>query len=174
MTQSFDFEQALKALQTGKNQTDKEGILFPLIKQLTKAALNTEIELHLEQDAHPNRHNGISQKTIKHASGSFELDVPRNRQSTFEPQLIKKHQTTLTDEMDRQILSMFSKGMSYRDIHQHVKDMYGINVSVGTINRFSCSHSQYFSSSRGSVMRDSSNPQLDEICGIKASKSLYG
>ncbi len=134
MTQSFDFEQALKALQAGKNLTGKEGILSPLIKQLTEAALNAEIEQHLEQDKQPNRRNGTSQKTVKHASGSFELDAPRDRQSTFEPQLIKKHQTTLTDEMDRQILSMFSMGMNYRNIHQHVEDMYGINVSIGTIN----------------------------------------
>ncbi|WP_299495589.1 hypothetical protein [uncultured Shewanella sp.] len=55
MTQSFDFEQALKALQAGKNLTGKDSILSPLIKQLTEAALNTEINQHLEQDTQPNR-----------------------------------------------------------------------------------------------------------------------
>ena len=134
MTNEFNFEQALKSLQDGKALTGKDGILSPLIKQLTEAALSAELEQHLEQDTLPNRKNGKTSKTIKHASGSFELDTPRDRNGSFEPQLIKKNQTTLTDEIDRQILSMFSMGMSYRDMTKHVEDMYGINVSSGTIN----------------------------------------
>ncbi|WP_261873177.1 IS256 family transposase [Vibrio rarus] len=134
MTQPFDFDQALKALQAGKSLTGKDSVLGPLIKQLTEAALTAELELHLENDPISNRKNGKTSKTIKHPSGSFELDAPRDRNGTFEPQLIKKGQTTLTDEIDRKILSMFSMGMSYRDINKHVEDMYGINVSSGTIN----------------------------------------
>tara|TARA_R110000851_G_C13015368_1_gene559686 strand:+ start:58 stop:1260 length:1203 start_codon:yes stop_codon:yes gene_type:complete len=134
MTKDFNFEQALKDLQDGKALTGKDGILSPLIKQLTEAALNAELELHLENDNLPNRKNGRTRKTIKHASGRFDLDTPRDRNGSFEPQLIKKNQTTLTDEIDRQVLSMFSMGMSYRDITKHVEDMYGINVSSGTIN----------------------------------------
>lgn len=134
MTQSFDFDQALKALQAGKSLTGKDSVLGPLIKQLTEAALTAELEQHLESEPQPNRKNGTTSKTIKHPSGSFELDAPRDRNGTFEPQLIKKGQTTLTDEIDRKILSMFSMGMSYRDINKHVEDMYGINVSSGTIN----------------------------------------
>ena len=134
MTQPFDFDQALKALQAGKSLTGKDSVLGPLIKQLTEAALTAELEQHLESEPQPNRKNGKTSKTIKHPSGSFELDAPRDRNGTFEPQLIKKGQTTLTDEIDRKILSMFSMGMSYRDINKHVEDMYGINVSSGTIN----------------------------------------
>lgn len=134
MTQPFDFDQALKALQAGKKLTGKDSVLGPLIKQLTEAALTAELEQHLESEPQPNRKNGTTSKTIKHPSGSFELDAPRDRNGTFEPQLIKKGQTTLTDEIDRKILSMFSMGMSYRDINKHVEDMYGINVSSGTIN----------------------------------------
>jgi len=134
MKNEFNFEQALQDLQSGKALTGKDGILSPLIKQLTEAALNAELENHLENDPQPNRKNGRMSKTIKHSSGSFELDTPRDRNGTFEPQLIKKSQTTLTDEIDRKILSMFSLGMSYRDINQHVEEMYGINVSAGTIN----------------------------------------
>ncbi|WP_261874898.1 IS256 family transposase [Vibrio rarus] len=134
MTQPFDFDQALKALQAGKSLTGKDSVLGPLIKQLTEAALTAELEQHLENDPISNRKNGKTSKTIKHPSGSFELDAPRDRNGTFEPQLIKKGQTTLTDEIDRKILSMFSMGMSYRDINKHVEDMYGINVSSGTIN----------------------------------------
>lgn len=134
MTNEFNFEQALKDLQDGKALTGKDGILSPLIKQLTEAALSAELEHHLDNDKLPNRKNGKTSKTIKHASGSFELDTPRDRNGSFEPQLIKKNQTTLTDEIDRKVLSMFSLGMSYRDINKHVEDMYGINVSSGTIN----------------------------------------
>lgn len=96
--------------------------------------MNAELEQHLENDNFPNRKNGKTNKTIKHASGSFDLDTPRARNGSFGPQLIKKNQTTLTDEIDRQALSMLSMGMSYRDITEHVEDMYGINVSSGTIN----------------------------------------
>ncbi|ABE55340.1 transposase, mutator type [Shewanella denitrificans OS217] len=134
MTQPFNFEQALKDLQAGKNLTGKDSILGPLIKQLTEAALQAELEQHSAHDEQPNRKNGKTAKTIKHPSGSFELDTPRDRNGSFEPQLIKKNQTTLTDEIDRKVLSMFSMGMSYRDINQHVEEMYGINVSSATIN----------------------------------------
>ena len=134
MTNSFDFEQALTDLQAGKSLTGKDGILGPLIKQLTEAALNAELEHHLANDNQSNRKNGRTSKNIKHPSGNFELDTPRDRNGTFEPQLVKKNQTSLSDEIDRKILSMFSLGMSYRDINAHVEEMYGINVATGTIS----------------------------------------
>ncbi len=133
MNKDFDLEQAIKALQSGQDLTGKDGFLTPLIKQITEAALKAELEQHLEDDEQPNRKNGSSKKTIKSSVGSFELDTPRDRSGTFEPQLVKKNQTKLTDEIDRKILSMFSLGMSYRDIRSHVEDMYGIEVSEATI-----------------------------------------
>lgn len=133
MNKDFDLEQAIKALQSGQDLTGKDGFLTPLIKQITEAALKAELEKHLEGDEQPNRKNGSSKKTIKSSVGTFELDTPRDRSGTFEPQLVKKNQTKLTDEIDRKILSMFSLGMSYRDIRGHVEDMYGIDVSEATI-----------------------------------------
>lgn len=133
MNKDFDLEQAIKALQSGQDLTGKDGFLTPLIKQITEAALKAELEQHLEGDEQPNRKNGSSKKTIKSSVGTFELDTPRDRSGTFEPQLVKKNQTKLTDEIDRKILSMFSLGMSYRDIRGHVEDMYGIDVSEATI-----------------------------------------
>jgi len=104
----FDFNAALKQLQSGKQLTGKDGILTPLIKQLTEAALKAELELHLEEQASaPNRKNGSTSKTIKTSSGSFELDTPRDRAGSFEPQLVKKHQTCLSDEIESKILSMY-------------------------------------------------------------------
>ena len=134
MTNSFDFDEALQDLQNGKPLTGQDSVLGPLIKQLTEAALNAELEYHLANDEQHNRKNGKTRKTIKHPSGNFELETPRDRNGTFEPQLVKKSQTTLTDEIDQKILSMFSMGMSYRDINKHVEEIYGINVSTGTIN----------------------------------------
>lgn len=133
MNKDFDLEQAIKALQSGQDLTGKDGFLTPLIKQITEAALKAELEQHLEGDEQPNRKNGSSKKTIKSSVGTFELDTPRDRSGTFEPQLVKKNQTKLTDEIDRKILSMFSLGMSYRDIRGHVEDIYGIDVSEATI-----------------------------------------
>ncbi|VAW47694.1 Mobile element protein [hydrothermal vent metagenome] len=107
MTPSFNFEQALEDLKSGKYLNGKDGILTPLIKQLTEAALKAELKHHLEQEDEPNRCNGVSKKTIKTGDSRFELD--------------------------RKILSLFSHGTSYRDIQQHVYDMYGINISTGTM-----------------------------------------
>jgi len=133
MTRSFNFEQALEDLKSGKELNGKDGILTPLIKQLTEAALKAELQHHLDQEDEPNRRNGTSKKTIKTGSSSFELETPRDRAGTFEPQLIKKNQTQLTPELDRKVLSLFSHGTSYRDIQQHVHDMYGVNISTGAM-----------------------------------------
>ena len=134
----FDFDDALKSLQAGKPLSGKDGILTPLIKQLTEAVLAAELEAHIETEEsgnNPNnRKNGRSSKTIKSTSGSFELATPRDRTGTFEPQLIKKHQTYLTDEIERKVLSLYALGSSYRDISSHIEELYGIGVSSATIN----------------------------------------
>jgi len=134
MSEKFDFEEALKALQSGQAITGKDGVLAPLIKQLTEAALEGEIESHIADDVVPNRRNGKSKKTIKSTSGKFELETPRDRAGTFEPTVVKKHQTTVSDEIESKMLSMFGLGMSYRDIAGHVEEMYGISVSTATIS----------------------------------------
>ncbi|RIC83639.1 IS256 family transposase, partial [Escherichia coli] len=89
------------AVQSGQALTGKDGILTPLIKQLTETALAAELDSHLAQDVEVNRKNGSGKKTIKAPTGSFELATPRDRNGYFEPQLVKKHQTTLSDELER-------------------------------------------------------------------------
>jgi len=133
MSQPFDFEKALKDLQSGKDLVGKDGVLMPLMKQLSEAMMTAEIEHHIESSDEPNRKNGTGSKTIKTGAGSFELNAPRDRAGSFEPQLIKKNQTYLTPEIDRKLLSLFSHGMSYRDMKYHIHDMYGIEVSTGAI-----------------------------------------
>lgn len=129
----FDFQEALKAIQGGKPLLGKEGILTPLIKNLTEAALEGELDSHLGQEIAANRRNGKSKKTIKSLNGNFELDTPRDRTGTFSPQLVKKHQTTINDELERKIIALYGLGMSYKDISAHLEEMYGLEVSTGTL-----------------------------------------
>ena len=120
--------------------TGSDGVLTPLIKQLTEATLQAELDLHLAQQRQldepiaANRKNGYTSKTMKTSSGSFELDTPRDREGSFEPQLVKKQQIHLTDEIDRKTLGLFAIGMSYQDISQHIKEMYALDVSSTTIS----------------------------------------
>lgn len=77
----------------------------------------------------------MNKKTIKGTSdGTFELETPRDRNGTFEPQIVKKHQTTLSDEIEEKILSMYGLGMSYRDISSHIEEIYQISISTATIS----------------------------------------
>jgi transposase-like protein len=134
MAEKFDFEAALKAVQSGQSITGKDGVLGPLVKQLTEAALEGELDSHLADEVAGNRRNGKSRKTVKSSSGTFELETPRDRAGTFEPKLVKKHQRTVSDEIETKILSMYGLGMSYSDIAGHVEEMYGISVSSATIS----------------------------------------
>jgi len=129
----FDFKKALEAVQNGQPLLGKEGILNPLIKQLTEAALEGEIDSHLAQELSVNRRNGKSLKTIKSLNGNFELSTPRDRTGTFSPQLVKKHQTTISDEIEGKIIGLYGLGMSYKDISSHLQEMYGLEVSSGTL-----------------------------------------
>ena len=134
----IDFNEILEEFKSGKRLTGKDGLLAPLIKQLTEAALEAEIESHIANDVLSgtrNRKNGANKKTIKGTSdGTFELETPRDRNGTFEPQLVKKHQTTISDEIEEKILSMYGLGMSYRDISTHIEEIYQVTISTATIS----------------------------------------
>ena len=134
----FDFNEVLEQFKSGKNLTGKDGLLAPLIKQLTEAALEAEVESHIANDVLSgtrNRKNGVNKKTIKDLSnGSFELETPRDRNRTFEPQIVKKHQTTISNEIEDKILSMYGLGMSYSDISSHIEEIYQVSISTATIS----------------------------------------
>jgi transposase-like protein len=134
MTDKFDFNEALKAIQSGQAISGKDGVLAPLLKQLTEAALEAELDSHLADDVAPNRKNGKSSKRIKTSEGKIDLDTPRDRAGSFEPQFIKKHQTSVSDEIESKILSMYGRGLSYSDIREHVDEIYGISVSTAAIS----------------------------------------
>ncbi len=134
----FDFNEILNQFRNGKRLTGKDGLLSPLIKQLTEAALEAEVESHIANDVlngKVNRRNGFNSKTIKGTSdGSFLLETPRDRNGTFEPQIVKKHQTTISDEIEEKILSMYGLGMSYTDISSHIEEIYQVPISTATIS----------------------------------------
>ena len=134
----FDFNEILNQFRSGKRLTGKDGLLAPLIKQLTEAALEAEVESHIANDVlngNRNRKNGVNKKTIKGLSdGSFELETPRDRNGTFEPQIVKKHQTTISNEIEDKILSMYGLGMSYTDISSHIEEIYQVSISTATIS----------------------------------------
>lgn len=125
---------SLNAIQAGKPLLGQEGILTPLIKNLTEAALEAELDSHLGQEISANRRNGKSQKTIKSLNGNFELRTPRDRDGTFAPQLVRKHQTSLNDEIEQKIIAMYGVGLSYQDIAGHLRDLYGLEVSTGALS----------------------------------------
>ncbi len=134
MSHPFDFDKALKALQSGQALTSKDGILTPLIMQLTEAALSAELESHLAQDMDANHKNDSGKKTIKAPTGTFELATSRDRNGSSEPQLVKKYQVTLSDEIERKSICLFALGMSYQDISREIEDLYAFSVSTATIS----------------------------------------
>lgn len=127
-------EQAVKRLREGHSLEGKDGVLAPLIKRLVEAGLNGELEAHLERSPKLNRRNGKTGKQVKTAFGSVEIETPRDRNSSFEPQLLPKRQTTLGDGLDHKVIALYGLGMSYKDICKHLEELYGLTVSPATLS----------------------------------------
>jgi transposase-like protein len=139
---NFDFEafktQALADMKAGKPMWGKEGVFTPLMKQFLEASLEGEMDAHMalcaDDPLAENRRNGKSSKRVKSLDGSFELETPRDRESSFEPQIVKKRQTVLNASLDNKILALYGLGMSYQDIASHIEEMYDFEVSPATIS----------------------------------------
>ena len=112
--------------------------MTPLIKKILEAALEGEMESHLaecENQDQSNRRNGKSKKTVKTGTGSFELETPRDREGSFEPEIVKKRQTVLNESLDNKVLSLYALGMSYVAIAEHLSELYGLDVSTAKISQ---------------------------------------
>jgi putative transposase len=137
-------EKKLKALATElakglKTEADRNQFSRMLTKLTIETALNAELTDHLGHEKNApksgsNTRNGYSSKTLLSDDGEIEILTPRDRESTFEPQLIKKNQTRIT-QMDSQILSMYAKGMTTREIVATFKEMYDADVSPALIRK---------------------------------------
>ena len=82
-----------------------------------------------------NSRNGHSRKTLRTSFGEVEVSVPRDRKGEFEPQVLKKNQTSISQDIEEKILSMYAKGMTTGDIETHIRDIYGIEVSDTTVSQ---------------------------------------
>ena len=138
----LDFEafrkEAAKRIKAGQPLTGESGILTPLLKSIVEASLDAEIEQHMEdcdEAGVTNRRNGKLSKTVQTGSGPIEIETPRDRAGTFEPEIIKKRQTILNESLDNKVLGLFGLGMSYQDIRNHMQEMYGTEVSDGLLSK---------------------------------------
>ncbi len=117
-----------------------DGLSKELMKALVERMMAGELNHHLGYEKHEvagyksgNTRNGKSKKTLKTESGEVTIDVPRDRQGTFEPQIVEKHQTRF-EGFDAKIISMYALGMTVRDIQGHLHEMYGVDVSAALIS----------------------------------------
>lgn len=118
----------------------QDGLLQQLTKALVERALNGELTHHLGYEKHATRNdpsgnsrNGTTPKTLRGKRGQVQIDVPRDRHAEFEPQLIKKNQTRF-DGLDEKIISLYSRGMTQREIQGHLEEIYGVEVSPSLIS----------------------------------------
>ena len=124
-----------------RDMTDVQRMLKVLFKDTVETMLEGEMEEHLGYEKHNsignnsgNSRNGHGQKTLKSEIGDTTISVPRDRNGEFEPQVIGKRQTR-TDDLENRVLAMYAKGMSTRDIEDHLRDIYGVEASSSLVSR---------------------------------------
>jgi putative transposase len=134
-------DELLKGYQKPEDLIGESGLLKQLTKALIERALNSELTHHLgyeknaETEANSaNRRNGTSGKTLKGDFGEVDIRVPRDRDSSFEPKIVAKHQTRWTG-FDDKVLSMYARGMTTREIQGHLQEIYGVEVSPALISQ---------------------------------------
>lgn len=125
-----------------KNFDDLKDVFKLMVGEMLENGLEGELDGELGYTKYDyrnkegeNSRNGYSKKTLKTSFGETEIKVPRDREGEFEPQLVKKNQTTLTGDIEEKILSMYAKGMTTRDIESHIQEIYGLDCSDTTISR---------------------------------------
>jgi putative transposase len=133
-------DELLAGYKTPEDLTGPEGLLKRLTGALVERALEAELTDHLGYDAHAvdgrgsgNSRNGCGAKTLQTEQGPLPIEVPRDRNGTFEPQLVKKHQRRF-DGFDDKILGMYARGMSVRDIQAQLSELYGTDISPDLIS----------------------------------------
>jgi len=133
-------DELLAGYEKPEDLTGPEGLLKQLTGALVERALGTELTEHLgyepgapEGGGSGNSRNGTSPKTLLTEQGDIPIEVPRDRAGTFEPQLVKKHQRRF-DGFDAKILSMYARGMTVREIQEHLSELYGTEVSPSLIS----------------------------------------
>ena len=140
MKEEFDFEsiknKALEQLKSGKSLLGKDGAFAPLLESILNAALEGEMDAHLTEEERDlgNRRNGKMQKQVQTPLGEVTVSTPRDQQSTFEPQFIKKRETILAEGVADRIIGLYALGNSTRQISDWMEENLGNRVSAETIS----------------------------------------
>lgn len=127
---------ALEQLRTGQSLTGKDGAFGPLLKQFLETALEAEMNGHLDylERTNGNKRNGKGSKTLKTSAGEITIETPQDRNSSFTPQIVKKRETVLAENLAPKIIGLYGLGMSFRDISSHIEEMYDVEISHSTLS----------------------------------------
>jgi putative transposase len=138
-------DQLLGEYEGPEQLTGPDGLINRLRKRLIERAAGAELERHLGYAAgaeapeeQPNRRNGVSQKTLRTMDGPVTVELPRDRDASFEPRIVPKHARSF-DGFDEQILALYAGGMTTREIQRHLRELYGVDVSDGLISEVTAS-----------------------------------
>lgn len=136
MSQNFNYQEALSKCKTMEDITGKDGLVQKIIKDAIEKILGKELSEYIDSQKNSGKNvlrNGSTKKTVKTAYGDINIDVPRTRVQGFEPEIIKKR-AVIEEGLEKQIISMYAKGMTVRDITDHVMAMYGIELSAASVS----------------------------------------
>jgi transposase-like protein len=141
---NFDYNEEVKKCKTIDDVLGKNGLVQKLVKDVLENILEAEMDEHLGRDKYQrqsdiepgerNYRNGYSQKNLRSSFGDVDLDIPRDRKSEFEPQIVKKYET-VCNELDKKIISLYAKGMTTSDIQAEIEDLYGITISPSMVSK---------------------------------------
>lgn len=141
LNSQFDLQAELAKCKTADDLTGKNGLVQRLIGTMLEQMLNKEMDEHLgykkhsiEGDRSGNSRNGNSKKNLRSNYGEIEIEIPRDRNSEFEPIAVQKHQRSISS-FDDKIISMYAKGMTTRDIQSHVEELYGFEISPSMVSK---------------------------------------
>lgn len=139
--QEFDFEafkkEAIKGMYEGKSFNGEKGIFAPLLKHFLEAALQGEMSSHLQEQkaaGENNRRNGKVSKRVKSLSGEFDIESSRDRLGNFEPVILPKRQVIITEELEDKVIALYGRGVSTRDISEHIKEIYQMEISAAQLS----------------------------------------
>jgi transposase-like protein len=125
-----------------QSMDDIQELFKETIAEFVEGSLNSELDTELgyepydvKNKATDNSRNGHSKKTLRTSMGKVDIEVPRDRNGDFEPKILPKNQTSISQDMESKIISMYSKGMSTSDIEEHIRDIYGLEISDTTVSR---------------------------------------
>ncbi len=128
-------QKAIRQFLKGDNLFGKDGAFAPMLQSFLNKALEAEMDNHLNDDERStgNKRNGKGTKSVKSTLGTLEVTTPQDRHSSFEPEIIKKRQTILADNLSDKIIGLYGVGNSYRDIQGHLKELYDTDISLSVL-----------------------------------------